>query len=172
MLAAQDCGTDDGMTIFSIRRARPGDEAAVLALLSELAGYEKLLDTFNITAEIVRRDYLGTQPLCHCDLALEGGTPVGVASWYWTYASFAAARGLYLEDLFVRPAARGRGYGKALLAHLAQTALAAGAVRVNWSVLDWNKPSIEFYDSLGARPHDGWLEYRLEGDALAKLAGG
>jgi diamine N-acetyltransferase len=172
MLAARDCGACDGMTTFSIRRGRPGDEAAILALLTELADYEKLLDKFHITAEIIRRDYLSARPLCHCDLALEGDTPVGVASWYWTYASFAAARGLYLEDLFVRPVARGKGYGKALLAHLAKTAVAAGAVRVDWSVLDWNKPSIEFYDSLGARPHDGWLDYRLEGAALAKLGGG
>jgi GNAT superfamily N-acetyltransferase len=105
-------------------------------------------------------------------LAFEGATPVGVASWYWIYASFAATRAIYLEDLFVRPATRGKGYGKALLAHLAKTAVDAGASRVDWSVLDWNKPSIDFYDSLGAKPHDGWLVYRLEGEALRKLGGG
>jgi GNAT superfamily N-acetyltransferase len=160
------------MAEFSIRRARAGDEEVVLALLTELAEYEKLMPFFKITTAVIRRDYLGAQPLLNCDLAFDGETPVGVASWYWTYASFAATRAIYLEDLFVRPATRGKGYGKALLAHLAKTAVEAGASRVDWAVLDWNKPSIDFYDGIGAKPHDGWLVYRLEGEALRKLGGG
>ena len=159
------------MTGFEIRRMRPGEEDVVFALLRELADYEKLLHAFKITPEVIRRDYLGAQPLIQCDLALAGGEPVGLANWYWIYTSFAAGRGLYLEDLFVRPAQRGRGYGKALLAHLAKTAVDAGAARVDWAVLDWNKPSIDFYESIGARPNAGWFVYRLEGEALAKLGG-
>jgi GNAT superfamily N-acetyltransferase len=108
--------------------------------------------------------------MIECDLAFEGDMPVGIATWYWTYASFAAARGIYLEDLFVRPQFRGRGIGKALLAGLARRALKGGAGRVEWSVLDWNKPSIDFYESLRARRSGGWVVYRLEGEALEDLA--
>jgi len=157
------------MAELLIRRAQPGDEALVLTLLRELADYEKLLDVFHITEDVVRRDYLGAHPLVQCELAFEGNEPVGVMTWYWTYSSFAAKRSIYLEDLFVRKAARGRGHGKALLVHLAKTGAQVGAHRVEWSVLDWNKPSIEFYDSLGARPVQGWYVYRLEGDALKTL---
>jgi GNAT superfamily N-acetyltransferase len=121
------------MTDYFIRSVRPGDEDTILALLAELAEYEKLTDKFQITREVIVRDYLGPQPLLQCELAFEREAPVGVATWYWTYGSFAASRGIYLEDLYVRPAFRGRGYGKAFL-----------------SVLDWHKPSIDFYDSLGA----------------------
>jgi GNAT superfamily N-acetyltransferase len=159
------------MTELSIRRAQAGDEALILALLRELAEYEKLLDVFHVTQDVIARDYLGAQPLVQCDLAFAGDVPVGVMTWYWTYASFAAKRAIYLEDLFVRPAARGKGHGKALLVHLAKTGAAVGAQRVEWSVLDWNKPSIEFYDSLGARPVSGWYVYRLEGEALKTLGG-
>jgi GNAT superfamily N-acetyltransferase len=160
------------MSDLSIRPARPGDEELVLKLLRELAEYEKLVDRFHITTEVIRRDYLGEQPLCNCELAYEGDKPVGVATWYWTYASFAATRGLYLEDLFVRPAFRGKGYGKALLAHLAKTAVAAGASRVDWQVLPWNKPSIEFYELLGAERLTDWLVYGLTGAPLKTLGGG
>jgi len=157
------------MAELSIRRAGPGDEALILTLLRELADYEKLLDVFHVTEEVIRRDYLSPQPLVQCELAFDGDAPVGAMTWYWTYSSFAAKRSIYLEDLFVRKAARGRGHGKALLVHLAKTGAQVGAHRVEWSVLDWNKPSIEFYDSLGARPVQGWYVYRLEGDALRKL---
>jgi diamine N-acetyltransferase len=160
------------MTDFSIRRGRLGEEGLILALLTELAEYEKLTAVFHVTAEAIRRDCLGAQPLLNCDLAFAGEAPAGLASWYWRYSSFAARRAIYLEDLYVRPAFRGKGYGKALLAHLAQTAVAAGASRVDWAVLDWNKPSIDFYDSLGARAVTGWHDYRLEGEALTRLGGG
>ncbi len=160
------------MTGLTIRRARPGDEALVLTLLRELADYEKLLDKFFIDESVIRRDYLSAQPLCNADLAFEGDAPVGIASWYWKYASFAARRVLFLEDLFVRPAFRGKGYGNTLLAHLAKTAVAEGGGIVDWTVLDWNKPSIDFYDSLGARPVEGWIVYRLEGEAAQMLAKG
>ena len=160
------------MDEFTIRQGRSGDEALILQLLVELAEYEKLLEKFHINEDVIRRDYLGAEPLLNCDLAFAGSEAVGIATWYWNYSSFAAKRAIYLEDLFVRPTVRGKGYGKALLAHLARTALAAGARSVDWSVLDWNRPSIEFYDSLGARPVTGWIVYRLEGDALVTMGRG
>lgn len=157
---------------LTIRPARKGEEALILSLLTELADYEKLLDKFHITLDVIRRDYLGEQPLLNCDLAFDGEAPAGMASWYWMYSSFAAKRAIYLEDLFVRPAFRGRGYGKSLLAHLARTAVQAGAERIDWSVLDWNKPSINFYEGIGARAVTGWYVYRLEAEALQTLGGG
>jgi diamine N-acetyltransferase len=158
------------MDQLSIRPGQLGDEALILQLLLELAEYEKLLEKFHVTEDVIRRDYLGARPLLNCDLGFEGGAPVGIATWYWLYKSFAAKRAIYLEDLFVRPKFRGKSYGKALLRHLARNAVAAGAHSVGWSVLDWNKPSIEFYDSLGAKPVKGWLGYTLEGEALNVLS--
>lgn len=158
------------MTNISIREGKPGDEDIILALLRELAEYEKLTDKFKITREVILRDYLSAQPLCHCDLAFEDDRPAGVATWYWTYTSFAATRGMYLEDLFVRPEFRGHGHGKALLAHLAKHAVKAGASRVEWSVLDWNQPAIEFYEGNGAERSRGWFIYRLSDEALTNLA--
>jgi GNAT superfamily N-acetyltransferase len=157
------------MASCTIRAAQKGDESLIVSLLRELAEYEKLLDVFHITEAVVRRDYLSAQPLCNCDLAFEGDAPAGVATWYWKYSSFAATRAIYLEDLFVRPAFRGRGYGKKLLAYLAKTAVDAGANAVDWSVLDWNKPSIDFYEGIGARQNAGWYVYRLEGEAMKAL---
>jgi GNAT superfamily N-acetyltransferase len=160
------------MTALIIRRAQSGDEDLALMLLRELAVYEKIEDRFKLTREIFARDFLGEDPRCFCELAFAGEDAVGVMTWYHTYASFSAQRGLFLEDLFVRPAFRGRGFGKALLAWLAQTAVAEGAGHIDWYVLDWNQPSIDFYDSLRAEPVKGWLSYRLRGDALAELARG
>lgn len=158
------------MANFTIRRARNGDEELVLTLLRELADYEKLLDRFHITKEIIIRDYFRELPLLNCDLAFEDEKPVGCATWYWTYHSFAARRGIFLEDLFVRPQTRGKGYGKALLSHLAKTALGNGGGQVEWEVLDWNQPSIDFYESIGAKRQGGWHTYRLENEALKKMA--
>jgi len=156
--------------MMHIRSARSGDEDTILTLLYELAEYEKLTDKFAITREIVTRDYLSPQPLIHCELAFEDDAPIGIATWYFTYNSFAAKRGLYLEDLFVRPAARGHGHGKALLAHLATRAREHGADRVDWAVLTWNAPAIAFYESLGAQAVRDWFIYRLAGDALKELS--
>jgi GNAT superfamily N-acetyltransferase len=158
------------MSSFSIRPAKSGDEALVVKLLHELADYEKLLDKFTITEAIVTRDYFCEPPLLRCDIAYENGMPVGIATWYWTYSSFAARRGIFLEDLFVRPTARGKGHGKALLIYLAKTAVSDGGGHVEWEVLDWNKPSIDFYESIGAKRGQGWFNYRLSDDALKDLA--
>jgi GNAT superfamily N-acetyltransferase len=154
---------------FTLRPAKPGDEEVILALLFELAEYEKLTDKFEITREIVARDLIGEHASLNVDLLHADGEPAGIATWYFTYTSFAAARGIYLEDLFVRSQFRGRGYGKALLAHLARRAAQAGAGRVEWSVLTWNKPSIEFYESLDAERVVDWFIYRLSGEALERL---
>jgi len=155
--------------MLAIRDAVPGDEMLVHRLMYELAVYEKLTDKFKLTPDIVARDMLGPQRACFCDLAFEGEAPVGVMTWHPTYSSFAASRGLYLEDLFVRPDHRGKGYGKALLAHLAARARAEKRTHIEWTVLDWNAPSIAFYESLKAERAKGWLTYRLSGDALARL---
>jgi GNAT superfamily N-acetyltransferase len=157
------------MAEFQIQPAKADDTDVILALLRELAVYEKLTDKFKITPAIIARDYFCERPLIYCDLLFAGDAPAGIATWHWTYSSFAAARALYLEDLFVRPQYRGRGYGKALLAHLAQTAVKAGAERMEWSVLPWNTPSIEFYELLGAERMIDWHIYRLTGAALQKL---
>ncbi len=158
------------MSDLTIRRAVSGDEGVILALLFELAEYEKLTQAFRLTKQIVARDFFGPSPPALCDLAFEGNKPVGLATWYWIYATFAASRAIYLEDLFVRPENRGAGYGKALLAHLAKEAVAQGATHVQWSVLNWNKPSIDFYERLGAKPVNEWTIYRISDDPLKALA--
>jgi GNAT superfamily N-acetyltransferase len=155
---------------FLIRPARQGDETVIVALLRDLAVYEKLLDRFRITVEAVTRDYLCERPLLFCDLLFEGEKPAGIATWHWTYGSFAAARKIYLADLFVRPEYRGRHYGKALIANLAKRVVAHGGAGIEWEVLDWNKPSIDFYDGIGAESIKGWIGYSLSGEALTRLA--
>ncbi len=155
------------MSGFSIRSATPADAPLILALLGELAAYEQQPFALNETAIV--RDMTGDKPVCRCDLGLLDGAPAGIVTWYWAYKSFGAARGVYVEDLFVRPEFRGRGLGRALLAHLGAVAQREAGF-MEWRVLDWNAASIEFYKSLGARPQDTWVTYRLQGDALKKLA--
>ena len=154
------------MSDFILRPAVAADAPAVVALLRELAAYEKLLDRFSLDEAAVTRDMLGDA--CRCDLAFSGQQPVGVVTWFWTYKSFGARRGLFVEDMYVRPDFRGRGLGRTLLAHLAAKAHAAGGF-LEWQVLDWNAPSIAFYKSLGAKPVEQWRNYRLEGEGLERL---
>jgi GNAT superfamily N-acetyltransferase len=149
-----------------IRPATSQDCALIHALLRELADYENLLPVFTTSEAAIARDFFGNQPVARCDLAFEQEEPVGIVVFFWTYGSFSTKRGLFVEDLFVRPAFRGRGYGKALLKHLA----GKGAARLEWRVLDWNAPSIEFYKRLGARPLADWSTYVLESDAMKSLA--
>ena len=156
---------------FSIRRAETGDTALILALLRELADYEKLLDRFVLTEADIARDMLGPDAVCHCALAFAGETPAGIATWLWTYKTFGARRSLYLEDLYVRPAFRARGLGRGFFHWLAGVAAAEKAAAMEWQVLDWNAPSIAFYRGLGARPVEEWINYRLQGEALQALAG-
>jgi GNAT superfamily N-acetyltransferase len=158
------------MTKFSIRRAAAGEERIIVSLLRELAEYEKLADRFKLNEAAAARDFLGPQAPCHCELAWLGTDAIGVMTWYPIYSSFAAARGIFLEDLYVRSQHRGGGFGKAMLAHLARRARSEGAHYIDWFVLDWNEPSIAFYERADAEPVRGWLSYRLSGEPLARLA--
>jgi GNAT superfamily N-acetyltransferase len=155
------------MSEFSIRAATASDVPIIVALLKELADYEKLENDFALDETAAARDMLGAA--CHTELVFVEGVAVGIAAWFWIYKSFGAARGVYLEDLYVRPDFRGRGLGRALLAHLAIKAAAVDGF-MEWQVLDCNAPSIAFYKSLGAGPRDSWINYRLIGEPLRKLA--
>jgi GNAT superfamily N-acetyltransferase len=155
------------MSDFSIRAATESDAHLIVSLLRELADYEKLQNGFLLDEAAAARDMLGAA--CRSELVFVDGAAVGIAAWFWIYKSFGAARGVYVEDLYVRPGFRGRGLGRALLAHLAAKAHAVGGF-MEWQVLDWNTPSIEFYKSLGANSRDNWISYRLTGEALRKLA--
>jgi GNAT superfamily N-acetyltransferase len=153
-----------------IRRARPGEAGLVLSLVRELAEYEKLLHEVEAGEAGIDAALFADHPLLFCEIAEWQGEPVGFAVWFLNFSTFAGRPGLYLEDLFVRPAQRGKGIGKALLAHLAKQCVANGWSRLQWSVLDWNAPSIEFYKSLGAVLMDEWTLCRVSGPALAALA--
>jgi len=147
---------------MGLRDATPDDLGAIAELIRSLAEYEELADEVVWTEEQLRASLFGPDAVPRVVLAEVGdgaaGTVVaGLAIWYPTYSSFLARPGIWLEDLFVRPEHRGRGLGKAMLEHLRER---AGPGRVEWAVLDWNAPSIEFYDSLGARPVAGWIRYR------------
>ena len=155
---------------IDIRAARPGDEALVLSFIRELAEYEKLQHQVVATEAAVAAALFGAAPRAYCDLAYAGGEPAGFALWFYNFSTFLAKPGIYLEDLFVRPQFRGQGIGKALLANLAKRALAQDCGRLEWWVLDWNTPSIEFYKSLGAQPMEDWTVFRVTGEALARLA--
>ena len=157
---------------LTIRRARPGEAGLVLSLVRELAEYEKLLHEVEATEAMLDAALFAESPLLFCEIAEWQGEPVGFAVWFVNYSTFSGRHGIYLEDLFVRPAQRGKGIGKALLAELARQCVANGWSRLQWAVLDWNTPSIEFYKSLGAELMDEWTGCRLTGPALTALAQG
>ena len=154
---------------LGIRPATRQDAAQVFAFIRDLAEYEKLLDDVIATPDDIERALFAPQPRVFCDIAEWDGKPAGFALWFYNFSTFRGRHGIYLEDLFVRPAFRGKGLGKALLQHLAKRAVAEDCARVEWSVLDWNEPSIKFYESLGAIPMEEWTVFRLTGDALRKL---
>jgi GNAT superfamily N-acetyltransferase len=158
--------------MLAIRPAVPGDEALVLSFIRALAEYEKLLDRVVATEESVREALFGEAPRLFCDIAEWDGKPAGFTVWFYNYSTFLARHGLYIEDLFVKPEYRNKGIGKALLVNHAARAVAEGCGRLEWMVLDWNSLAIEFYEILGAREVDGWSVYRVQGEALAKLAKG
>jgi len=155
---------------FAIRPAVPEDAPLIRALIHELAAYERLADEAVVTVDDVRRTLFGDRPQAEVLIATEGRQPVGFVLFFHNYSTFLGRQGLYLEDLFVRPDARGRGYGRRLLARLAKVARERGCRRVEWSVLDWNERAIRFYRSLGANAMDQWTVYRLTGLALDGLA--
>ena len=148
---------------LSLHRARPDESALIYALLRELADYEKLTHEVEATEADI-------SALLFCEIAEWDGQPAGFAVWFFNFSTFAGRPGIYLEDLFVRPVFRGNGIGKALLAYLARLCVENDWSRLQWSVLDWNAPSIEFYKSLGAVMMDEWKLARLNGEALAQLA--
>ena len=157
---------------LEIRRARPDETGLVLSLIRELAEYEKLSHEVDATEAMIGAALFADHPRLFCEIAQWSGEPAGFAVWFINFSTFSGRSGIYLEDLFVRPAYRGRGIGKALLARLARECLNNGWSRLQWSVLDWNAPSIEFYKSLGAVLMDEWTVCRVNGPAPAALAEG
>ncbi len=153
-------------------RPGPEDAALIVNLVRELAEYERLLHEVRMTPDDLVRDLFGPRPYAEAVIAREGDQPVGFALWFHNYSTFAGRPGLYLEDLYVRPAFRGRGYGEALLRYLARLAVERGCARFEWAVLDWNAPAIAFYRKLGAEPMDDWTVQRVTGAALQALASG
>ncbi len=155
---------------LTIRMAGAGDVETIAGLVRELAIYEKLEQHANASPDDFRRHLFGPRPAAEAVLAELDGQPVGFALWFSTFSTFRGQPGLYLEDIFVKPACRGRGIGKALLATVAAKAVERGCGRLEWSVLDWNAPAIGFYRSLGARPMDEWTVYRIDEEPLRALA--
>jgi GNAT superfamily N-acetyltransferase len=161
--------TPDGLRI---ERATEQDVSLLLTLIRELADYERLAQHVVATDRDVRESLFGPAPAAEAVIARVGETPAGFALWFHSYSTFLAKRGLYLEDIFVRPEWRGKGIGRALLASVARVAVERGCGRMEWSVLDWNEPAIGFYKKLGATPLDEWTVFRLTGEALEEVAKG
>jgi GNAT superfamily N-acetyltransferase len=159
------------MEQLNIRKAVPGDAELIHLFVCALADYEKLRHEMVATEADIDRALFGPRPYAEAVIADWGGIPVGFALYFYNFSTFAGRPSLYLEDLFVLPEYRGKGIGRALLAHLACIATENGCARFEWTVLDWNEPSIRFYESLGAKRQGEWLIYRLTGDGLARLAG-
>ncbi|WP_030595895.1 GNAT family N-acetyltransferase [Streptomyces fulvoviolaceus] len=155
-----------------IRTATPADIPAVHTLIRELAAYEKALEEARATEEQLTEALFGERPAAYAHIATDDttGEVVGYAIWFLNFSTWRGVHGIYLEDLYVRPTARGAGHGKALLTELARICVTRGYQRLEWSVLDWNTPAITFYESLGARPQDEWTVYRLTDEALVKVS--
>ena len=157
---------------FLIRLAARGDVPTILALIRELAEYERAPHEVVATEARLEESLFGAQPAAEVLLGEAAGEPVCFALFFHNFSTWLGRRGLYLEDLFVRPAVRGHGYGRALLVRLAQIARERDCGRMEWAVLDWNEPAIQFYRKLGARPNDEWTIFRLMGDGIGRLADG
>ncbi|GGX47199.1 GNAT family N-acetyltransferase [Streptomyces fructofermentans] len=153
-----------------IRTATPADVPVIHSMVRELAEYEKALEEARATEEQLGEALFGDRPAAYAHIAESAeGEPVGFALWFLNFSTWRGVHGIHLEDLYVRPQARGGGHGKALLAELAAICVERGYERLEWSVLDWNEPSIDFYRALGARPQDEWTVYRLTDGALRDL---
>lgn len=157
------------MEQLTFRYAEETDVSTILYFIRELAGYEKILDQVIATEEILR-EWIFEKKKAEILFAVENGKEVGFALFFHNFSTFLGRAGIYLEDLYVKPEHRGKGYGKALLKKLAQIALERGCGRLEWWCLDWNRPSIDFYLSLDAEPMKDWTVYRIAGDTLQKLA--
>ena len=152
-----------------IRRARPDDVPAIVELVYSLAEYERARHECHLTADQLHTALFGATPAVFCHVAEHEGEVAGCALWFLSFSTWRGVHGIYLEDLFVRPETRGTGLGKALLTALAQECVTNGYERLEWSVLNWNTPAIDFYKSLGAGPQDEWTTYRLTNTALTHL---
>jgi GNAT superfamily N-acetyltransferase len=157
---------------IAIRAAVKADAALIFALVRELADYEKLSADVDTTPEVIAAALFAREPRLYCDIAEWNGEPAGLAVWFLNFSTFRGRHGIYVEDLFVRPAFRQCGIGKALMARLAQHCVEQGWARVEWAVLDWNAPGMAFYRSIGAKVMDEWRICRLTGKALQNFAGG
>ena len=155
---------------FTLRSATIDDVPSILGFIIELAEYEKLAHEVVATEDTLRETLFGPTPYAQVIIAELAGVPVGYALFFHNFSTFTGRPGIYLEDLYVQPKHRGQGFGKLLLAYLARKAVDMNCTRVEWSVLDWNQPAIDFYRSIGARPMDGWTVQRLDGDRLASFA--
>jgi GNAT superfamily N-acetyltransferase len=164
---------DDGRTVLAggaiLRRAERRDVPGILQRIVDLAEYEREPDAVEATAADLEEALFGHRPAVHAHVVEAEGRVAGIAVWFLNFSTWTGRHGVHLEDLYVDPAHRGRGYGAALLRELARICVANGYRRLDWSVLEWNRPSIEFYDSLGAVPMEEWIAYRLTGDALRAL---
>ena len=156
--------------MLTLRPARPSDVTEILALIRELATYEREPDAVITTEEDLLRDGFGESPRFHVVMAEWDGEIAGMAFYFFNYSTWQGRQGIYLEDIFVRPPYRGNGIGKALMVHLAQVAVERGATRLVLQVLDWNEPAIGFYERMGAKLAQGWLTMRVRGGALEELA--
>ena len=155
-----------------IRTALPDDVPAIVSLVRELADYERAAHEVRLTEESLSAALFGDAPALFAHVAEVDGEVVGMALWFLSFSTWRGVHGIYLEDLYVRPAHRGRGLGRALLRALAEEAVRRDFARVEWAVLDWNTPAIDFYRSLGAQPMDEWTVHRLTDDALSRLGTG
>ena len=157
-------------TDFQIRPARVDDAPTILQLIRDLAKYERASQEVVATEEQLVDVLFGERPAAEVLLAFETETPVGFALYFYNFSTWLGRPGLYLEDLFVKPEKRGKGYGRALLVELAKIASERGCGRMEWAVLDWNEPAIKFYRALGAAPMHEWTVFRLTREEIAKLA--
>jgi GNAT superfamily N-acetyltransferase len=154
-----------------IRFAEPRDVEAIVGLVKELATYERAADEVELTPDLLTTALFGDSPTAYCHVAEVDGTVVGMALWFLNFSTWIGRPGLYLEDLFVKPDYRRHGIGRELLTTLARVCTERGCGRLEWAVLDWNTPAIDFYKTLGAKPQDEWTVWRVTGDALTGLAG-
>ena len=158
--------------MIQIRKAEVNDVPLILEFIQSLAEYERLRDSCVATEEKLRATLFSENPAAEVIIARDGAEPMGFALFFHNYSTFLAQRGIYLEDLFVKPAARGKGVGFALLSELARIAVERGCGRLEWAVLDWNELAIDFYKRIGAVPLDDWMTFRMTGDSLISLAKG
>ncbi len=157
------------MTV-NIRRARPGDETELVAMVRELADFEHALEECTVTEAQLHQALFGEPATVHAYLGEVDGEPAAMALWFYNFSTWDGVAGIYLEDLFVRPAFRRHGLARALLSTLARECVAKGYTRLTWAVLDWNTNAIALYDSVGGRPQSEWITYRVSGDELSALA--